>query len=323
MTKPTVIKANATRQVVNGLEQGRSGYGFRAVAPLFLDGQQLGSVSFGFDMGEAFLNMLNEDFKGNWGVYNLARGVKSIDDRFLIDSVGADKTKYFHNSLPDDQILQKIRDGNYYYEKEESTQTVSLYLPVRNFQGDVVVLVRYVYPTRYFGKIAYIKKSSGLICLFGLVACSLILYFLFSMITGPVHKLIVETGKIKAMELDGPMAIASPLVEMRERVQVGSADVVRRTLAVAGAQVGLASRLGLPDRHAQIAVVGGELGQRRGQPLIGHGRRPPPRPAPQIAGRVPTPTQALPQGWGRVQEGLRKPLENRHGAFRHRPPRRR
>ncbi|HRI50085.1 MAG TPA: adenylate/guanylate cyclase domain-containing protein [Pseudomonadota bacterium] len=253
--RPTVIKANATRQVVNGLEQGRSGYGFRAVAPLFLDGQQLGSVSFGFDMGEAFLNMLNEDFKGNWGVYNLARGVKSIDDRFLIDSVGADKTKYFHNSLPEDRILQKIRDGNYYYEKEEATQTVSLYLPVRNFQGDVVVLVRYVYPTRYFGKIAYIKKSSGLICLFGLFASGIILYFLYSMITGPIHKLVIETEKIKAMDLDGDTVIDSPLIEMRELVE-----------AMQGMKVGLQSfRKYIPDdivreliRTKQEAVISGK-----------------------------------------------------------------
>ena len=253
--RPTVIKANATRQVVNGLEQGRSGYGFRAVAPLFLDGQHLGSVSFGFDMGEAFLNMLNEDFKGNWGVYNLVRGVKSIDDRFLIESVGADKAKYFRNSLPEDRILQKIRDGNYFYEKEESTQTVSLYLPVRNFQGDVVVLVRYVYPTRYFGKIAYIKKSSSLICLFGLFASGVILYFLYSMITGPIHKLVIETEKIKAMDLDGNTVIESPLIEMRELVE-----------AMQGMKVGLQSfRKYIPDdivreliRTKQEAVISGK-----------------------------------------------------------------
>ncbi len=253
--RPTVIKANATHQVVNGLEQGRSGYGFRAVAPLFSEARHLGSVSFGFDMGEAFLSMLNEDFPGNWAVYNLVRGLKSIDDRFLIDSVGPEKSTFFKNILPSDSVMNKIRDGNYYFDKDESTQTVSLYLPVRNFQGDIVVLIRYVYPTHYFAKIAYVKKSSALICLFGLVACSLILYFLFSMITGPVHKLIIETEKIKAMDLDGSMSIESPLIEMRELVE-----------AMKGMKVGLQSfRKYIPDdivreliRTKQEAVISGK-----------------------------------------------------------------
>lgn len=80
-------------------------------------------------------------------------------------------------------------------------------MPVRNFQGDIVVLIRYVYPTHYFSKIAYVKKSSALICLFGLIACSLILDFLFSMITGRIHKLVSETEKLRAMVLDGTITI--------------------------------------------------------------------------------------------------------------------
>ena len=71
-----------------------------------------------------------------------------------------------------------------------------------------------------FTRLAYIKKSSALTCVFGLFACSLILYFLFSMITDPIHKLVTETEKIKDMDLDGPMNISSPLVEMRELVDL-------------------------------------------------------------------------------------------------------
>lgn len=253
--RPTVIKANSARQVVNGLEQGRSGYGFRAVVPLSQDGQHLGSVSFGFDMGEAFLSILNENFPGNWGVYNLVRGVKSIDDRFLIDAIGMDKAKFYMNALPSDTIMQHIRDGNYYYEKDPATQTISLYLPARNFQGDVVVLIRYVFPTFYFAKITYIKKTSALICMFGLFACGVILYFLYSMITRPIHNMVLETEKIKAMQLDGNLAVESPLIEMRELVE-----------AMQGMKAGLQSfRKYIPDevvreliRTKQEAVISGK-----------------------------------------------------------------
>ena len=253
--RPTIIKANTGNQVVSGLEQGRSGYGFRAVAPLTLDGQRIGSVSFGFDMGEAFLNILNAKFPGAWGVYNLVRGVKSVDDRYLIDSVGENKAKFFVNSLPHEKIMQNIRNGNYYYEKDEPTQTISLYLPVRNFQGDVVVLIRYVYPTVYFSSIAYIKKSSAIICLFGLFASAVILYFLYSMITRPVQNLVLETEKIKAMQLDGTIMVESPLIEMRELVE-----------AMEGMKVGLQSfRKYIPDevvreliRNKQEAEISGK-----------------------------------------------------------------
>jgi adenylate cyclase len=217
--RPTVMKANTTKLAVSGLEQGRSGYGFRAVAPVIHDGNSVGSVSFGFDLGEGFLKILSENYPGNWGVYNLARGVRSVDDRFLIESVGPDKENFFKNAPLAESLLESVREGGYYASKDAATSTVSLYVPARNFQGDIAVLIRYVYPTVYFTKIAYIQRTSAVICILGLLASGLILFILYSMITRPIHRLVIETDKIKQLQLEDTAPIETSLIEMGELVE--------------------------------------------------------------------------------------------------------
>ncbi|MFA5537529.1 MAG: cache domain-containing protein, partial [Bacillota bacterium] len=65
----TVNEANAKRQIVEGLEEGRAGYGFRVVVPMFYQGIHTGSVEYGSDFGLAFLNNLKNRYDSDYFIY--------------------------------------------------------------------------------------------------------------------------------------------------------------------------------------------------------------------------------------------------------------
>jgi len=213
--RPLINKSIETHAVISGLEQGHSGYSFRAAAPVYFNGVQVGVVETGMDMGDSFLEILRQTYPGNWGAYNLARGMKSVDDKVLINAIGPGKDKYFSNLLPNKTILAQINDDKTTFELNEKTSTVSLYIPVKNFQGDIVLIIKYVTATNYFDELAGARNNAFTICLIGLILSSLIIYALFKMITSPIKKLIIETDKIKAFQLDEPIKIESSLTEVK------------------------------------------------------------------------------------------------------------
>ncbi|MEO5341031.1 MAG: hypothetical protein H7837_11050 [Magnetococcus sp. MYC-9] len=216
--RPTVVKANQTRSVVTGLEQGRAGYGFRAVSPIVLEGNHIGSAEVGFDLSTAFLEILNTNYPGSWALYNLARGISEGEDRVLLNAIGPLKDKVFKNLLPEEQILSQVTAGRYTYELDEKTATSTLYLPIKNFQGDIVLMLTYVSSTNYYEKLDQEKRSALLVCCVGLFLSSLIVFFLYRMITTPVRKLVKETENIKEFRLDEPILIKSYIGEVQELV---------------------------------------------------------------------------------------------------------
>ncbi len=62
--RQTVVEANNTQKVVTGLEKGKAGYGIRGVAPINVDGKNIGSVEFGSLLSQQFFT----DFKSRHGV---------------------------------------------------------------------------------------------------------------------------------------------------------------------------------------------------------------------------------------------------------------
>lgn len=216
--RPLIEQAVETRTVVYGLEQGHSGYSFRAAAPMFYEGNFVGVADVGFDLGTAFLTLLEEAYPGNWGIFNLIRGMKSLNDRILINSIGPEKEKFFEDLLPNERIMTQIRENKTFFDLDKNTSTVSLYIPVKNFQGDVALIIKYVSYTDYFNNLSHARNKAILICLLGLLLSSGIIYILFKMITSPIKGLVDETEKIKNFQLDEPIKISSSLSEVRELI---------------------------------------------------------------------------------------------------------
>ncbi len=57
-----VVLANAQQTAVMGLERGKGGLGIRGIAPVSYEGQHIGTVELGLDLGESFLNNLKTNY---------------------------------------------------------------------------------------------------------------------------------------------------------------------------------------------------------------------------------------------------------------------
>lgn len=70
----TVNEANAEQKIVAGLEEGRGGYGFRVVVPMFYQGEHTGSVEYGSGFDEEFLLRLKDSFQSDYFIYMFDAG---------------------------------------------------------------------------------------------------------------------------------------------------------------------------------------------------------------------------------------------------------
>ena len=69
--RPTVVAANKEHKIVEGLEEGVEGYGFRVVVPVKYQDQWVGSAEYGMDFGADFLKALQKQNPGNYFIYLL------------------------------------------------------------------------------------------------------------------------------------------------------------------------------------------------------------------------------------------------------------
>jgi len=223
--RPALMKTILTGLPVAGLEQGHSGYGFRSVVPATWNGRVIGAVELGADFGPIFLEYMNRTFPGTWGIYNLIRGVRSIDDTHLIAFFGGEDK--FPNLPLSDDIMEKMKIDADAVRMDSTKETVSIYVPIRNFQGDVSVVIKHEYTATFYAKLRQMILNSMVIASVGLALSLFIIFILYRQITVPLKKLAVETKKIQNFNLEEPINIKAQLYEIRalidatERMKIG------------------------------------------------------------------------------------------------------
>jgi len=230
--RPLVVKCQLDKKMVSGLEQGKSGYGFRACAPIFYKGELIGSVEVGSGFSERFFKILDHYYEGKWSLVNLERGINTInEDKIVLQVYNQTEPVALNDAhLVTDEILTKIKQGVPYHTIDRATETVRVYVPIRDYGGDYVLYITYDYKTRYFARIRNVIYLSSLICLVGLLLSGAILLILYKQVTNPIRQLVEETEKIKSFNLDEKVAIRASLFEIRTLVD-----------AVANMKVGLQS----------------------------------------------------------------------------------
>lgn len=137
--RATVVKANADRKTVQGLEEGRGGYGLRVVRPMTdAGGDHTGTVEFGLDFGTLFLKDMQTDYGGDFFLYRFAdRDAKAWASKssLLGGTSEADPIPLDH-----DPISTEWTDGH--IAQFRSGDHLVVLVPVANFAGETVGLVK-------------------------------------------------------------------------------------------------------------------------------------------------------------------------------------
>lgn len=230
--RPLVVKCQLEKNTVSGLEQGKSGYGFRACAPIFFKDKLVGSVELGSGFNEGFFKQLDAYYPGKWSLVNLERGINTInEDKIILRSYNQADEISLNNAyrLPE-EVLKLIKQGISHHAIERATESVMMYVPIRDFGGDFVLYITYEYKTQYFARIRNVIYISALLCFIGLLLSGTILFILYRQVTNPIQELVKETEKIKSFNLDEKVNIRASLLEIKTLVD-----------AIASMKIGLQS----------------------------------------------------------------------------------
>ncbi|KLU65640.1 methyl-accepting chemotaxis protein McpB [Desulfosporosinus acididurans] len=133
--RPTVVAANTDHKLVEGLEEGVEGYGFRVVVPVKYQDQWVGSAEYGMDFGDDFLKTLQTKNPGEYFIYLLdpsASLVKSVKTNGgLLAGIGKD-----NYPVPEDRVKQLV-NGQSQFVVSEDGQSNILLIPFKDYQGQV------------------------------------------------------------------------------------------------------------------------------------------------------------------------------------------
>ncbi len=186
--RPTIVKTNATKAPVFGLDIGVFGLGLRGLTPVFKDGEHIGSVEFGMSFDNTFF----EDFKAQYKV------------DVVLELFENDKLKPFASTLenpstvlPDEAV--RVRKGESFATQEDLNGTpVGIYhAPVRDYADEVVGVLQIIMDrTKYVDELANVRNTSLLAALVAILTGLLISYLIARSITRPLTLAVDVTQNI-------------------------------------------------------------------------------------------------------------------------------
>ena len=154
-------------------------------------------------------------------MWNLDRGTSLTTDAALVAFLNEPAGSSIRNpnySTPDN-ILKSLRSSQPYFEYLKSSEEMALYVPIRNFKGDVALYVRYITPTTYYSTVRRMVLNAFVISLLGMVLTGLAFSMLYRGIKIPVLALVAETEKIKNFDLKDKVEIKASLVELEKLIK--------------------------------------------------------------------------------------------------------
>ena len=130
----TVNKANKDKTIVKGIEEGVAGYGLRVVMPVEYKGEHLGTVEFGHNFGNAFLENIKSLYKGDYFIYSFEESKKD----FIAATVEQD------NYIISVDILNEVKKGSAEYIVSEDGLSGVLLIPFTDYQNNVAGYIKYI-----------------------------------------------------------------------------------------------------------------------------------------------------------------------------------
>ncbi len=104
--RETVVATNRDKKAFRGLEEGRGGFGFRYVAPIFWEGEHVGSFEVGRNFNKPFLETLKRITGDDWSIHRFSSSASVTTFGDKSSFVGTAETDlYSFNEQETKQVL--------------------------------------------------------------------------------------------------------------------------------------------------------------------------------------------------------------------------
>ncbi|WP_347490336.1 methyl-accepting chemotaxis protein [Desulfoscipio sp. XC116] len=137
----TVVECNDTGKTVQGLEEGKAGFGFRVVMPVMYQGEQVGSVEYGPGLNATLLEKWQKQMGGDYYIYGKgSSGVSWEGQEGLLVATA----KEDHYSIKEDNInavLSAKKAKTFYVDDERKA---ALVVPLEDYSGKPVGFIKII-----------------------------------------------------------------------------------------------------------------------------------------------------------------------------------
>ncbi len=195
----TVNKANETKSIVSGIEKGKEGFGIRVVAPINYDEKHIGTVEYGRNFGENFLDDLKKQFDCELVLYD-------ITENGTLDKIAS--TKELEYQFSQDTIARLIQ-GEQITEQVDNGKYNNVLIPFVNYNNEVEGFI--LLNISREKTIQTINKNTTINIVIGTV-CAIVLFLwivllIRKLVSKPITKIYQaftkdENGKISIRKLD-------------------------------------------------------------------------------------------------------------------------
>ncbi len=221
----TVNKAQETQKEVYGLEVGVAGYGFRAVVPVFYQNQFIGTVEYGADFGQSFLETLKQEFGNDYFIYYLDSSTNSAVAPKLLNQQGliAGTAKQDSWSISSSAKLQ-VSQGNPVY-LIQGNQDISL-IPFQDYSGHVSGYIKVVSDRKdIVNNITNAQRVMGVIFIGALAFMIAGIYLLINKSLKPLNEIVGNVGRISNGDL-------SVKIKMRSKDEIGQMSLALQNMTL-------------------------------------------------------------------------------------------
>lgn len=212
--RTTVLQSNQGKKVVAGLEEGRGGYGFRVVMPVFFQGNHIGSAEYGMGFNSNILTRWKKQCGGEFFMYPYASsGVawQEVDkSKPLVGTVENDQFKI------DDSMINKAMSNRGVYAAHVNGGTHAvLIIPVYDFSGQPISYVKAnLDRTEVLQQLNKVLLDSIIHLMLTVIIVSLIMFWLIKRTLKPLENIaenmaVVASGDLtKELNLHGNDEVA-------------------------------------------------------------------------------------------------------------------
>jgi len=187
--RATVVQSNKEKKWVAGLEEGRGGYGFRVVAPVYYQGEHVGSAEYGMGFDSKLLARWKEQCGGEFFMYPYAStGVawQKVDkDKPLAGTTGKDPL-----AVDAGEVKKAMSGKGYHLVYLNGASSAVLIIPIYDYSGQPISYVKAnLDRTEVLRQLDKVLKDSAVHLVLSLLVMGLIMYWLIGKILRPLNRI--------------------------------------------------------------------------------------------------------------------------------------
>lgn len=197
----TVNEANEQKKIVEGIEEGKVGYGLRVVVPMSYNGEHTGTVEYGMNFGKVFLEDAKEQFSGEYFMYS----IDGNSEKLITSTIEKDNWKSTKENLSE---IEKT--GKSIVTMSSDNKYNIILVPFKDFTGKIKGYIKVVKSRQdVLSQLSNMKKEMYIYTAIAVVIICLLVLAVIVYILRNIENLLNSINRVASGDLSQKVDINS------------------------------------------------------------------------------------------------------------------